>query len=421
MHRLHLTTRAASIPHASSHDDLAAQRLGAGGWGTGYQFPAFRQRGTLRPRERDLDSHGSLSAARADHTATLLPNGLVLVAGDNEISSQPSASAELYDPALGTWTATGSLNTARYQHTATLLPNGLVLVAGGLKPAAFFRERGTLQPGERDLDGHGQPQHRTLSSYDDLAAQRPGPGGRGTDLQRRFQERGTLQPGERDLDVPRAAQYRTLYQRRPCCPTAWSWRLRDVIAVSILPRARNSTTRRAGLGRPRAASTPHAISQGDVAAQRHGAGGRGCDNVDPFASAELYDPALGTWSATGGLNTARYVHTATLLPNGKVLVAGGQMALSMFSRARNSTTRRSGPGRPRATSTPHARITRRRCYPTAWYSWPGEPTNGGAFRERGALRPGARDLECHRQPQYRTRFSHGHLAPQRPGAGGWGT
>ena len=56
------------------------------------------------------------------HTATLLPNGRVLVADDN---------AELYDPANGTWAATGSLGAARLWHTATLLPNGNVLVAGG--------------------------------------------------------------------------------------------------------------------------------------------------------------------------------------------------------------------------------------------------------------------------------------------------
>src|SRR5438034_1166083 len=72
---------------------------------------------------------GSLVTARARHTATLLPNGKVLVAGG---SNGPAlSSAELYDPASGTWTATGSLGTARERPTATLLPSGKVLVAGG--------------------------------------------------------------------------------------------------------------------------------------------------------------------------------------------------------------------------------------------------------------------------------------------------
>jgi hypothetical protein len=74
---------------------------------------------------------GSLTTARGDHTATLLPNGKVLVAGGFGGGIGYLSSAELYDPASGTWTATGSMGTGREDHTATLLPNGKVLVAGG--------------------------------------------------------------------------------------------------------------------------------------------------------------------------------------------------------------------------------------------------------------------------------------------------
>ncbi len=74
----------------------------------------------------------SLATAREHHTATLLPNGKVLVTGgDNSSSGSGLASAELYDPATGMWTTTGRLAAARYGNTATLLPNGKVLVNGG--------------------------------------------------------------------------------------------------------------------------------------------------------------------------------------------------------------------------------------------------------------------------------------------------
>ena len=73
---------------------------------------------------------GSLNTARAGHTATLLPNGQVLVAG-GENTTGVLASAELYNPSTGRWTVTGSMATPRINHQATLLPNGQVLVSGG--------------------------------------------------------------------------------------------------------------------------------------------------------------------------------------------------------------------------------------------------------------------------------------------------
>ncbi|HYO52521.1 kelch repeat-containing protein [Archangium sp.] len=76
---------------------------------------------------------GMLNQLRFHHTATLLPNGKILVTGggDSEMGSNTLASAELYNPTSGTWSFTGSMHAARRYHTATLLPNGKVLIVGG--------------------------------------------------------------------------------------------------------------------------------------------------------------------------------------------------------------------------------------------------------------------------------------------------
>src|SRR5437762_254863 len=83
------------------------------------------------PASGTWSTTGSPATARWAHTATLLPNGKVLVAGGFDNGNSELASAELYDPASGTWSATGNLATAQRANTATLLPNGKVLVAGG--------------------------------------------------------------------------------------------------------------------------------------------------------------------------------------------------------------------------------------------------------------------------------------------------
>jgi N-acetylneuraminic acid mutarotase len=152
-------------PDAAGYSSLSSAELydpGAGAWTMLASLSAARQThtATLLPDGRVLvaggaavgyfnsgaevydpaagtwTTTGSLGSARGIHTATLLPDGKVLAAGGNHNSlAAPtivaSSSAELYDPATGTWTATGSLNAPRSTHTATLLPSGKVLVEAG--------------------------------------------------------------------------------------------------------------------------------------------------------------------------------------------------------------------------------------------------------------------------------------------------
>jgi hypothetical protein len=258
---------------------------------------------------------GSLHAARRDHTATLLPDGRVLVAG-GQVSEADLASAELYDPSTGTWTPTGSMNTARNGHTATLLPDGRVLVVGGMpelydpatgswsytsNPIVIRRgHTATLLPDGRVLVAGGLGGGYLASA--ELYDPATGLWALSGSLNTaRYLHSATLLPGGRVLVAGGYNDSAGYYLA--------SAELYDPVA--------GSWTSTGSLNAGRSSHTATLLPGGRVLV----AGGDGFARY--LASAELYDPATGLWAPAGSLNTGRSHHTATLLPNGRVLVAGG--------------------------------------------------------------------------------------------------
>jgi N-acetylneuraminic acid mutarotase len=109
---------------------LNGKVLVAGGYGSGTNF-VLATAEVYDPASNTWSATHSLASPRVFHTATLLPNGKVLVSGGQDASGRSLETAEVYDPASGTWSATGSLVSPRGLHTATPLINGKVLISGG--------------------------------------------------------------------------------------------------------------------------------------------------------------------------------------------------------------------------------------------------------------------------------------------------
>ena len=224
---------------------------------------------------------GTPNVARGFHTATVLQNGMVLIAGGRN-GNNILSSAELYNPATGIFTLTGSLATARASHSATLLQNGKVLIAGGSTNGTGFP---TVASAELYDPGTG-----TFSPTGSLAAAR---GGHGAILLVNGQV--LVAGGE--------------YSTNGSFGTLASAELYDPVAGTFSATGTLNTAR---------ATPATLLNDGRVLF----AGGSNF-SAGSLGSAEIYDPSAGTFSFTGSLSTARSGHSATLLQNGKVLIAGG--------------------------------------------------------------------------------------------------
>jgi hypothetical protein len=279
------------------------------------------------PSTGTFSATGSLNSARACHTATLLPSGKVLIAGGISDPNTPLSSAELYDPNSGTFAITGSLVAARGNHSATLLPNGKVLLAGGVSSGDYAQSSAELY----------DPSTGTFSATGALTTARASyaatllPSGKVLITGGWQGHDGETTLGSAELYDPAAGTFSAI------SPLAGP---RDNHIATLLPNGKvliaggyngSAATNSAELYDP---ATGVFSATGSLASARDSfsatllpsgrvfvAGGRNGDAC--VGSAELYDPDSGSFSGAGSLATASYYHTATLLASGKVLVVGG--------------------------------------------------------------------------------------------------
>jgi hypothetical protein len=235
--------------------------------------------GSLRPT-------GATNDPRFAHTATLLSDGQVLIAGGLEREGVPLSSAEIYEPEGGAFARVGPMRSRRVGHTATPLRDGSVLIAGGSEESFY---KGASSSAELY-----DPQARAFVSLADMSTPRlahratPLPDGR------------VLITGGQD-DTGRKLDSAEIY---------------DPATKAFTPAGLMATSR--------SDHTATLLKNGLVLIA--GGAASGYPGEEPVASAELYDPTTNTFTPTGSMSIVRFKHSATLLPDGRVIVVGGSDA-----------------------------------------------------------------------------------------------
>ncbi len=239
------------------------------------------------------------SVIRRGGTATTLPNGLILLAG-GEFGQSDAASftASLFDPASQTVAETNHLTVARSDHTATLLDDGRVLILGG-----------------RHYPGNGSPvANQSVVALDSAEIYDPATG--------TFAEIGPM-------NVPRAGHTATRLPDGTVLitggySTTQTGRLSMPTAAEIFDPGSDTFRLIGSMVSPRGHHTATVLQDGQVllvgGADRYGPRG---ERLSYTGAAEVFDPKTETFTRVDPLVTERAGHSATLLPDGRVLIIGG--------------------------------------------------------------------------------------------------
>lgn len=311
---------------------------------------------------------GSMNVARISHTATLLSNGEVLVAGGGTSNFGYLASAELYNPSSGSWTLTGTMTTARQGHQAVLLRSGEVLVAGGVNASGTLASAELYDPSKGVWTPTGSMKTARsgfsltlLSDGEVLAVQ-------GTSAELYDPSRGAWTNTGDPTSTVGGPNAGLLLDGRVLAigesintpselydPFTGKWSATGGTGTTMLnpitPRLPSGDIFVTGSFASGSASFSTAAlydpSSGQFTQENppcscrafNGAllqtgqvlvaGGfitvraRPYNKTETINSAELWNPSTQAWTSTGNLNTSRGAESITILTNGQALVAGG--------------------------------------------------------------------------------------------------